>query len=78
VSATGAFRHRACVYGSDPFAGLRPARLEPSAGDGLWLANQVCDRMEIRSGADGSTIQLQVPSRHDQEMAAQPGFGYRG
>jgi MEDS: MEthanogen/methylotroph, DcmR Sensory domain len=63
---------------SDPFVGLRPARLEPSAGDGLWLANQVCDRMEIRSGADGSTIQLQVPSRHDQEMAAQPGFGYRG
>ena len=62
----------------DPFLGLRPARLEPSAGDGLWLANQVCDWLEIRSGADGSTIQLQVPSRHDQEMAAQPGLRYRG
>lgn len=61
---------------SDPFLGLRPARLEPSAGDGLWLANQVCDRMEIRSGADGCTIQLQVPSRHDQEIAAQPGTRY--
>jgi hypothetical protein len=59
----------------DPFLGLRPARLEPSAGDGLWLANQICDWLEIRSGADGSTIQLQVPSRHDQEAAAQPGVG---
>jgi len=61
----------------DPFLGLRPARLEPSPGDGLWLANQICDWLEIRSGADGGTIQLQVPSRHDQEAAAQPGFSYR-
>jgi MEDS: MEthanogen/methylotroph, DcmR Sensory domain len=60
----------------DPFLGLRPARLEPGDGDGLWLANQVCDWMEIRSGADGCRIQLQVPSRHDQEMVAQPGIRY--
>jgi hypothetical protein len=58
---------------SDPFLGLRPASLEPGAGDGLWLANQVCDWMDIRSGADGCAIQLQVPSRHDQELAVQPG-----
>jgi hypothetical protein len=62
---------------SDPFLGLRPARLEPGDGDGLWLANQICDWLEIRSGADGGTIQLQVPSRHDQETAAQPGIRYR-
>jgi len=62
---------------SDPFLGLRPARLEPSAGDGLWLANQICDWLEIRSGAAGGTIQLQVPSRHDQEPVAQPGFSYQ-
>ena len=62
---------------SDPFLGLRPARLEPGDGDGLWLANQICDWLEIRSGAAGGTIQLQVPSRHDQEAVAQPGFGYR-
>src|SRR5271170_276348 len=60
----------------DPFLGLRPARLEPGDGDGLWLANQICDWMEIRSGADGCRIQLQVPSRHDQEMVAQPGIRY--
>jgi len=62
---------------SDPFLGLRPARLDPGDGDGLWLANQICDWLEIRSGADGGTIQLQVPSRHDQEIVAQPGIGYR-
>jgi MEDS: MEthanogen/methylotroph, DcmR Sensory domain len=60
----------------DPFLGLRPASLEPGAGDGLWLANQICDWMEIRSGAEGCAIQLQVPSRHDQEMVAQPGTRY--
>jgi len=61
---------------SDPFLGLRPASLEPGAGDGLWLANQLCDWMEIRSGIEGCTIQLQVPSRHDQETVVQPGTRY--
>jgi hypothetical protein len=61
----------------DPFIGLRPAELVPGDGDGLWLTNQICDWMEIRSGADGCTIQLQVPSRHDQEMVAQPRIRYQ-
>lgn len=61
---------------TDPFLGLRPASLEAGAGDGLWLANQICDWMEIRSGAEGCAIQLQVPSRHDQEAVAHPGIGY--
>jgi hypothetical protein len=60
----------------DPFLGLRPAELEPGDGDGLWLTNQICDWMEIRSDADGCAVQLQVPSRHDQEMVAQPGIRY--
>jgi MEDS: MEthanogen/methylotroph, DcmR Sensory domain len=63
---------------TDPFLGLRPAELEPSDGDGLWLTNQICDWMEVRSGPGGCAIQLQVPSRHDQEMAAQPGIRYLG
>ncbi len=61
---------------TDPFLGLRPAELVVGDGDGLWLTNQICDWMEIRSGADGCAIQLQVPSRHDQEMVAQPGIRY--
>jgi MEDS: MEthanogen/methylotroph, DcmR Sensory domain len=60
----------------DPFLGLRPAELVPGDGDGLWLANQICDWMDIRSDAGGCTIQLQIPSSHDQELAAQPGMRY--
>jgi hypothetical protein len=48
----------------------------PGDGDGLWLANQICDWLDIRSDPAGSTIQLEVPSSHDQEMAAQPGIRY--
>jgi hypothetical protein len=62
---------------SDPFIGLRPAELAPGDADGLWLANQICDWMEIRSGADGCAIQLEVPSRHDQEPVAEPRIKYR-
>jgi hypothetical protein len=62
---------------SDPFIGLRPAELVPGDGDGLWLANQICDWMEIQCGGDGCTIQLQVPSRHDQEMVAEPRIRYQ-
>lgn len=61
---------------SDPFLGLRPAELAPGEGDGLWLANQICDWMDIRSDAAGLTIRLQIPSSRDQEMAAQPGTRY--
>ena len=60
---------------SDPFLGLRPAELEPGPGDGLWLASQICDWVEIRNSADSCTIRLQVPSRRDEEMA-QPGVRY--
>jgi hypothetical protein len=48
----------------------------PGDGDGLWLANQICDWMDIRSDPEGCSIQLQIPSSHDQEMAAQPGIRY--
>jgi MEDS: MEthanogen/methylotroph, DcmR Sensory domain len=61
--------------GSDPFLGLRPAELEPGPGDGLWLAAQICDWMDMRSGDDGSVIRLHVATRHNEETA-QPGIRY--
>jgi MEDS: MEthanogen/methylotroph, DcmR Sensory domain len=61
--------------GNDPFLGLRPAELRPEPGDGLWLAGQICDWMEIRSGDDRSVIRLHIASRHNEEMA-QPGIRY--
>jgi hypothetical protein len=60
---------------SDPFLGLRPAELKPEPGDGLWLAGQICDWIEIRSTDESSTIRLHVASRHNEEMA-QPGIRY--
>jgi hypothetical protein len=55
----------------DPFLGLRPAGLGATPGDGLWLTNQICDWMDIRSGADGGTIRLQVPGQRNAETAQQ-------
>lgn len=45
---------------TDALAGrVRPAGGEPS-GHGLWLVNQVCDLVEVRSRADGTTIRLRM------------------
>lgn len=61
---------------SDPFLGLRPAEpLEPQPGDGLWLASQICDWLEIANDADGCDIRLEVPGRHNAELT-QPGARY--
>jgi hypothetical protein len=56
----------------DPFVGMRPAELSPQPADGLWLAGQLCDWIDIRSGPQACTIRLQVPSRRSEEMAQQP------
>ena len=44
----------------EPLAG----RLQPTAtqrgGRGLWLANQLCDLVQIRSGALGTTVRVQA------------------
>jgi hypothetical protein len=60
---------------ADPFLGLRPAELTARRGDGIWLSSQICDWIDIRAGADGPTIRLQVPGRRNQE-AAQQGIRY--
>ncbi len=45
---------------SEPLAGrLRPAVMQ-EGGRGLWLANQLCDLVQIRSSAAGTTVRLQV------------------
>lgn len=45
---------------SDPLAGTRPPEAEALGGHGLWLVNQVCDQVEIRSGTAGTTIRLHM------------------
>ena len=48
----------------DPLAGrVRP---EPDArgGRGLWLVNQLCDLVQIRTGSSGTTVRVQA-RRHE-------------
>ncbi|REF01086.1 MEDS domain-containing protein [Thermomonospora umbrina] len=44
----------------DPFLGFRPPTLDGRPGDGLWLARQVCEFVDIRPSAGGCTYRLQV------------------
>jgi anti-sigma regulatory factor (Ser/Thr protein kinase) len=57
--------HLLCeIYGpghiSDPLIGrLRPLRAQIH-GRGVWLANQLCDLVQIRSTEHGTTVRLHV------------------
>jgi anti-sigma regulatory factor (Ser/Thr protein kinase) len=43
---------------TDPLAGRRTPSLTSEGGRGLWLANQLCDLVQIRSGGHGTTVRL--------------------
>jgi len=48
---------------AEPLVGrLRPDVSQPG-GRGLWLANQLCDLVQIRSGAGGTTVRLHLLAR---------------
>jgi anti-sigma regulatory factor (Ser/Thr protein kinase) len=47
----------------EPLVGrLRPV-ISQAGGRGLWLANQLCDLVQIRSGSGGTRVRLHVPAR---------------
>ena len=45
---------------TDPLAGHRQPSLEANGGHGLWIVNQVCDKVEMRSDEAGTTIRLHM------------------
>lgn len=45
---------------TDPLAGRRRPAEDADSGHGLWLVNQVCDVVELRSDAQGTTIRLHM------------------
>jgi anti-sigma regulatory factor (Ser/Thr protein kinase) len=45
---------------TDPLAGCRPPDRDHPGGQGLWLVNQVCDLVELRSGQDGTVVRLHM------------------
>jgi anti-sigma regulatory factor (Ser/Thr protein kinase) len=44
----------------EPLAGRLHPATDQRGGRGLWLANQLCDLVQIRSGALGTTVRLQA------------------
>jgi MEDS: MEthanogen/methylotroph, DcmR Sensory domain len=52
---------------TDPFVGWRPPGTDPQADVGLWVVQQLCDEVEIRSGEAGCTVRLHVPSLRAQD-----------
>ena len=46
---------------SDPAgAGRQPPAADASGGHGLWLVHQICDKVELHSDSDGTTIRLHM------------------
>ncbi len=52
---------------TDPALGLCRAA-DGDAGNGIWLARQVCDRLEVRSDWNGTTLRLYLPGPHAEEV----------
>lgn len=44
----------------DPLVGRREPTVDAEGGRGLWLANQLCDLVQIRSNAAGSVVRLHL------------------
>jgi anti-sigma regulatory factor (Ser/Thr protein kinase) len=45
---------------TDPLAGRRQPSLDALGGHGLWIVNQVCDRVDMHSDETGTTIRLHM------------------
>ncbi len=49
---------RGCI--GDPLAGRRPPGEDFDAHHGLWVVNQLCDLVEIRTGRAGTTVRMHM------------------
>lgn len=54
----------------DPLVGRRRPAITQESGRGLWLANQLCDLVQIRSGERGTVVRLHVAAA-DRAAGAQ-------
>jgi anti-sigma regulatory factor (Ser/Thr protein kinase) len=50
---------------------LRPD-IRREGGRGLWLANQLCDLVQIRSGERGTVVRLHVPAQERVQGSEPP------
>ena len=49
---------------ADPLAGRRRPDPEAINGRGMWLANQVCDLMQVRNVSDGTVVRLHMAASY--------------
>lgn len=47
---------------TDLLAGRRLPPPDAESGRGLWIVNRLCDLVQVRSGADGTTVRLHMAS----------------
>lgn len=45
---------------TDPLVGRERPPIDQPSGRGLWIANQLCDLVQIRSGEEGTQVRLQM------------------
>lgn len=45
---------------TDPLIGRERPAIDQPSGHGLWIANQLCDLVQIRSGDEGTQVRLQM------------------
>lgn len=45
---------------SDPLVGRRPPTRSQESGRGLWMVNQLCDLVQLRSGQTGTVVRLHM------------------
>jgi anti-sigma regulatory factor (Ser/Thr protein kinase) len=48
---------------TDPLAGQRKPPANASGGHGLWIVHQVCDLVELTSGATGTMVRMHMTLR---------------
>ena len=58
-----------CTSSLDAVAGRMRPSPDALAGRGLWLVNQLCDLVELRSGHGGTTVRLHVREGLDEPAA---------
>lgn len=57
---------------SQPLVGRLRPRPDEESGRGIWLANQLCDLVQIRSSPNGTVVRLHVDLRSAAEAADGP------
>jgi anti-sigma regulatory factor (Ser/Thr protein kinase) len=50
---------------TDPLAGRRRPPAERPGGQGLWVVNQICDLVEMRTGRTGTTVRMHMRLRSE-------------